>query len=211
MKLVDSAGAAALITAYLYCVSTAFTHGYFRTLGLDSDLLERSFQQIVYEGFIQSLNNIVGFSLLSFGCVFVYSVFKISISTTIRKSFCSARNVVRFKKHFRLSTKKPTKIEAKYLSYLKVSGGLFLATFIFIVILSNHEKQGVTRANDVIAVIKNNGNDKVTFRAKEYETSMIFLYCGSRNCAGYDPEGNQIVYVPQTQMTTKNPRIYQRD
>lgn len=76
--------------------------------------------------------------------------------------------------------------------------------------ISNHEKQGVTRENDVIAVIKSNGNDKVTFRTKEYETSMIFLYCGSRNCAGYDPEGSQIIYVPQTQMTTKNPRIYQR-
>ncbi|BCG17477.1 hypothetical protein [Vibrio alginolyticus] len=49
MKLVDSAGATALITECLYCASTEFKHGYFRTLDLDGDLLERSFQEIIYE------------------------------------------------------------------------------------------------------------------------------------------------------------------
>ncbi|WP_284193860.1 hypothetical protein, partial [Vibrio zhanjiangensis] len=73
MKLVDSAGIAALLTAYLYCVSTAFTHGYFNTLGLDSDLLDRNFHQIIYSGLIQSLNSFIWFTLVVFILVTICS------------------------------------------------------------------------------------------------------------------------------------------
>jgi hypothetical protein len=53
--LLDNSGLAlAAITAFLYCASSAYTGGYYSRLGLDGDVLDRNFQQILFEGFLIS-------------------------------------------------------------------------------------------------------------------------------------------------------------
>ncbi|EOV4651095.1 hypothetical protein ACONRW_004696 [Vibrio parahaemolyticus] len=205
MKLVDSAGVAALLTAYLYCVSTAFTHGYFYTLGLDSDLLDRNFHQIIYSGLIQSLNSLVGFASVVLILVTIYSTWRVAISYNVRKGYKTARKIVRFKKRFRIPTKKPTKLEARYQLHFNAAVGLFLATLGFVVLLLIHENEGVKRATSVIESIQN--KTKTTFKAENYENELVFLYCGVRNCAGYDPKVDRVVYVPQQQLSLQNKKI----
>lgn len=53
-SLIDSAVALAAITALLYSISTAYYGGYFGTLQLDDNILDRSLQQSLYHGFVIS-------------------------------------------------------------------------------------------------------------------------------------------------------------
>jgi hypothetical protein len=205
VKLVDSAGVAALLTAYLYCVSTAFTHGYFYTLGLDSDLLDRNFHQIIYSGLIQSLNSFVWLALVVFILVTIYSTWRVAISYNVRKGYKTARKIVRFKKRCGIRTKKPTKLEARYQLHFNAAVGLFMATLGFVALLLIHENEGVKRANLVIESIQN--EPEITFKAENYENELVFLYCGVRNCAGYDPKVDRVVYVPQQQLSLQSKKI----
>lgn len=205
VKLVDSAGIAALLTAYLYCVSTAFTHGYFHTLGLDSDLLDRNFHQIIYSGLIQSLNSFIWFALVVFILVTIYTSWRVSISYNVRKGYKTARKIVRFKKLCRIPTKKPTKLEVRYQLHFNAAVGLFMATLGFVALLLIHENEGVKRANLIIQSIQN--EPETTFKAGNYENELVFLYCGVRNCAGYDPKLDRIVYVPQQQLSLQSKKI----
>ncbi len=52
IKLIDSATCIAVLTSYFYCISTAYTNGYLAVFGLDNDLLDRNFHQVIYSGFI---------------------------------------------------------------------------------------------------------------------------------------------------------------
>jgi hypothetical protein len=52
--LIESAIAIAVGTAIIYCVNAAFYGGYFSSLQLDADLLDRNFHQILYNGFLMT-------------------------------------------------------------------------------------------------------------------------------------------------------------
>ncbi|ELS3155218.1 hypothetical protein R5D70_004676 [Vibrio parahaemolyticus] len=205
MRLVDSAGVAALITAYLYCVSTAYTHGYLYTLGLDSDLLDRNFHQIIYSGLIQSLNSFIWLALVVFILVTVYSTWCVTISHNIRKSHRTARKIVQLKKRFRVSTKKPTKLQVRHQLHFNTAVGLFMTTLGVVALLLIHENEGVNRANLVIESIHN--EPETTLKAENYGNELVFLYCGVRNCAGYDPKVDRVVYVPQQQLSLQSKEI----
>ncbi|MGL5418926.1 MAG: hypothetical protein ACRDA9_05700 [Plesiomonas shigelloides] len=205
MKIVDSAGIIAVITAYLYSVSSAYTYGYFRTLGLDGDLLERTLQQIIYDGFIKSLTNILNLSLAIFICVIIYALIKIITSNVIRKGFSSARKVVKIRKALSFNNNKSTNVEARCEKYIRGSGLILLILFVPIYALAIHQQDGVSNAKHVINNINNNGD--TTFRVKDYKEDMIYLYCGVRNCAGYDIKNRQIIYLPHTQMSIKHEYI----
>lgn len=36
-----------------------------------------------------------------------------------------------------------------------------------------------------------------TMKSEDYENDLVFLYCGTNNCAGYDPIKKRVVYLPQ--------------
>ena len=54
-SLLDSGIILAAITACLYAVGTAEYGGYLGELGLDANVLDRNFHQVVYRGFFLSL------------------------------------------------------------------------------------------------------------------------------------------------------------
>lgn len=201
MKIVDSAGIIAVITAYLYSVSSAYTYGYFRTLGLDGDLLERTLQQIIYDGFIKSLTHLLSLSMAIFFCVIIYSLVKIISSTLIRKGFTSAKKVVKIRKTILLTNNKLTDVEARCDTYIRGAGLILFILCVLIYVLSTHEQDGVNNAQHVIKNIKTNSH--ATFRVRDYKEDMIYLYCGARNCAGYDIKNQRVVYLPHAQMSIK--------
>lgn len=46
----DSAIIITLVTVYLYCASTDYLYGYYESLRLEEDVLDRNFHQILFEG-----------------------------------------------------------------------------------------------------------------------------------------------------------------
>ncbi len=66
MGLLNSAGLIVLTTAFLFASSTAYTSALLRRLGLDSDLMERSFHQVLYHGFIINLLFLMALPLFLF-------------------------------------------------------------------------------------------------------------------------------------------------
>lgn len=55
MGLLNSAGLIVIITAFVFGSSTAYTNAELSVLGLNSDLMERSFHQVLYHGVIMNL------------------------------------------------------------------------------------------------------------------------------------------------------------
>ena len=53
---IDSAIFLAGFTAVLYAWSTAYYNGYLHVLHLDSDMMERSFHQVIYNGLLISFS-----------------------------------------------------------------------------------------------------------------------------------------------------------
>lgn len=205
MKLVDSASIIAAITAYFYSVSTAYTYGYFHTLGLDADLLDRNFQQIIYDGFIISITHLLYLFVIIFVIIILVSLVRVGTSTIARNSFRTARTVAKMRKLLPLTSKKMTAIENRCYNNIVKSALLFFLSCYMITILSGHEKDGIASASRVIKNITNNSN--ITFKVKDYKHDMTYLYCGAKNCAGYDATENKIIYVPHSQMEVKNEKF----
>ena len=85
MRIVDSTGLLALLTGYLYCVSTAYTQGYLNALGLDSDLLNRNFHQVIYHGLLESMVSLFWLVLIILILTFMYTTWCSFISFQLKK------------------------------------------------------------------------------------------------------------------------------
>ncbi len=59
------------------------------------------------------------------------------------------------------------------------------------------EKQGKENAIKSQNAIERKNFTKATFIEDGSKITVAYLYCGSRNCAGIDPETKGIVYFPQ--------------
>lgn len=205
MRIVDSTGLLALLTGYLYCVSTAYTEGYLNALGLDSDLLNRNFHQVIYHGLLESMVSLLWLVLIILILTFTYTSWCSFISFQLKKSFKNGRKLVGLKKQFHLSTKKPSNVEARLSKHIFLSVGAFLAVLAFVVNLGLHEKSGIKIANKVIKNIQENQYTALTTQG--FKGELAFLYCGSRNCAGFDLNTNKVIYFAQKQLSVQSNRI----
>lgn len=90
--LLDSGLALAAVTAFLYCVSAAYTGGFNGQLGLDGDVLDRDLQQILYDGFLISFGPVLVVLVIYALLRFVYSdVVLPTINDMLRKSLRKKR------------------------------------------------------------------------------------------------------------------------
>ncbi|MCG7570519.1 hypothetical protein MHM89_11305 [Pseudoalteromonas sp. CNC9-20] len=194
MKLFDSAGVAAAITAYLYCASTAFNHGYLNTLGLDSDLLERSFHQTIYSGLILSLSNFLWLTLGIF-CLtvlhFLWQELKDLIGSCTRLTVFLSK----VKNKLGITNKKTETYHKKYEARVMTSLGVLLSFIGVSLVLMSHESKGADMAHKILDKVHD--QSAATMKSEDYENDLVFLYCGTNNCAGYDPIKKRVVYLPQ--------------
>lgn len=176
LKFIDSAAFIAILTSYFYCVGTVYTNGYLGVFGLDSDLLERNFHQVIYSGFISAYSGIfLGVALL-FLAFFSLALYKL-------------------------------KIEFDYNIWRKAIFWLFAMIFMFGLIynLSYYEENGIDDATQWKIEIAKGNSSVVT--VDKYKNELAYLYCGSKNCAGYDMKEQKIIYFPQTILAIKNKNI----
>lgn len=96
--LLDSGLALAAVTTFLYCASAAHTGGFNSRLGLNGDILDRNFQQILYDGFLISFGPVllalVAYTFLRF--LYSYVVLP-GINDALQKNWPRKRFVLKLK------------------------------------------------------------------------------------------------------------------
>jgi hypothetical protein len=199
-KLIDSGLIITFATAFLYCVSTAQNGGYLGVLLLDSDVLDRNLDQILYNGFLISFYPVTVVFFIYLCCRFVYSyaIFP-EFNDWLRHSFSRRRKAVQFKKKW-FDNKKDSPLEIREKHKTKKTAFYFTLFVLFILSLVHFEKQGKKDAMTILRNIESNqiAQTKLINVNIDNETRHLhLLVCGSRNCAGIESETKRIYYFPQ--------------
>ncbi|MEJ6521092.1 hypothetical protein PQI64_15150 [Shewanella bicestrii] len=214
--LKNSAIIITLVTAYFYCCSSFYVSGYFNVLELDSDVLERTFHSIVFEGFELNLEYFILIPYFLFIAFFLKAMLVISLKRFIKK-IENARKVIKIKckalKLLGLSRRRWNHYERPHVVIVYQLLGLFIACTVLLFVFGLFEQDGKRTAY----IIKNKINDVVKSKAdgvvklenlhpfrmvsslkSESVNELYFLYCGSRMCAGFDVDNFETVYFPQS-------------
>lgn len=198
----NSAVIISFVTSFLYCTQTAYFGGYNGRLGLDADVLERGFQQILFGGFLKNIY------LLCF-LFLIYIVFLL-IRLLFAKDFFISKigcahdgikflfNYLKKCKFFNLCRPCPGGNDCSKKLY-NVSIG-FCCCFLMLLYFAFCEKSGRDDASLIVARIRQGANfpyEFITVSINNKPMKLIRLYCGARNCAGIDPETMVAEYFPQ--------------
>ncbi|MGL4352673.1 MAG: hypothetical protein ACRCTP_01785 [Aeromonas popoffii] len=199
MGLLNSAGLIVLTTAFLFASSTAYTSALLRRLGLDSDLMERSFHQVLYHGFIINLLFLMALPLFLFFMAFVAYEFKDQMHRAFRgsnaKRFVNARKFLKPLRKVGVKFKRESYIMRR-LGTIRLATWMTLSCSVFFVfVIAHHEQKGGDDAVANIEAIKK-GETPLVYMDGD-EAGYPFLYCGARNCAVYDKENDRIKYFSQ--------------
>lgn len=126
------------------------------------------------------------------------SLFKIVMSDYINKSFGNGRKIRKFKKALGVSVKRNRKFVASHNQKISTAWMIFGVVFAVFLVFAFFEKQGKDSANRVLESIKDETYEVVRVGRDGSGRRLAYLYCGSRNCAGYDKKQHEIVYFPQS-------------
>jgi hypothetical protein len=199
-SLLDSGMALAAVTAFLYCASTAFTGGYLGPLGLDGDVLDRNFQQILYHGFLISFGPALLALIVYVLCRFFYShAILPGINDKLRKSWKRKRQFLRLKHHW-TGKRKDSAIELREKQHSKTFAVLAAVFFVLILSLVYFESKGREAATLVRTKLESKSfleHEMITVVINGQAQKLLYLTCGARNCAGVDPGTRIVQYFPQ--------------
>lgn len=226
--LKNSAIIVTLITAFFYCSSMVYTLAYLRYLGLDSDVLERSFHAVVYQGFMFNLQLMIS---ISFGII-GFAAGRVFLIIKLRHSIKMKRKIVYYKRKLlsflfnenRVLDGLDKSLIMEMISVAKIFISLIMALIVLVMI----EQNGVKAAGDVNKIIacqlierdkQNPSHAKAdtprvsTIIPSIYQpdSELMFLYCGSRMCAGFDFDEEQVIYFPHTGFTYKRGQLLSLD
>lgn len=128
----------------------------------------------------------------------VLSCYKIELSHYVNKEFSNGRKLRKLKKLLKIPVKKERKFVVDHKQ--KISTAWITFGFIFAVFLgfAFFEKQGKQSADKVRESIKNDSYEIIRVGTEGSRKKLAYLYCGSRNCAGYDKEQQEVVYFQQS-------------
>jgi len=192
-KFKDSAVIIALVTSFLYCIGAARDQGFIRAVNLNTEMMAKDFQLVIFEGFILLINNwlVPIFILL---ILFVIPYFVITwISKKLERSKDQDGN-------YRKGTDEFLP-DQRWHSYLAIPiWGVSIFIFFAFFIVSFH-KEGRGEGDQLVAKIKEGSMKegrlirvKIELDVKE----LIFIACGSNNCAGIELSSNRVFYFPQS-------------
>jgi len=193
--MLDGAVILTLLTAFLFCVGTAKTRGYYSYFRLDSDVMDLGFHNVLYAGMIGSIVPVIKTLTLLVAASFFYSHMALPAFTDkLKGSIGFRRACVKWKKRI-YGRRKETYLER---SAKKNTIRLFLVTFclvLFIGFLAGIEREGKKQAEEVLAGGQESSLRRIMVNGDP--RALIFLSCGVRNCAAYDPKSGTIVYFDQ--------------
>ena len=112
-KTFDSAFLLALITAVVYCWSTARYNGFLHAANLDTDMMERNFHQVMYSGLVISFKYLLEFLIVVTLIWLLYAHLILPIYVDcLRNSIKLRRKAVKLRR-FCLGKRKDTIIEKR--------------------------------------------------------------------------------------------------
>lgn len=198
--LLDSGLALAAVTAFLYCASAAHTGGFNSRLGLDGDVLDRGFQQILYDGFLISFGPALLVLVIYTTLRFFYSdaVLPVVIDA-LQKNWRRKRFVLKLK-HRWYGKRKDSELELREKKHTRVAAVITSVAFLVIISLVYFESKGKEVASQVRTKLEHKSflqNEVVTVTVNGEVRKLLYLSCGARNCAGIDPETQVVQYFPQ--------------
>lgn len=198
-KLFDSGLILAAGIAVLFSLSTAKYDGYLGAANLDPDVMERSFHQMVYSGFVISFSNILLFLLIMTAIIFLYShgVLPAFIDYT-RRGIKQKRKIVKLRKRL-IGNRVSPEIEKRAKSAFNKSATCLFFAFLYVLSLAYFEHQG---RQDFMKIRHNYKNGSIngleTVHVKGVNKSLVYLACGAQNCAAIDPKSGSIYYFPES-------------
>jgi hypothetical protein len=199
MGLLNSAGLIVIIAAFLFGSSTAYTSSELHVLGLDSDLMERSFHQVLYHGFIMNLMLIFFIPILLFVISYIYyhsvDLVRCSFCKSNPKRFSNGRQYLKPLRKIGIKFRKES-YALKRLGLAKEMSWMFMSiTLGLILMVAYHEQAGVQAGEKVIEAVKS-GKAPLVYIGND-EKGYALLYCGAKNCAAYDAKAKMIKYFVQ--------------
>ncbi|OZG73095.1 hypothetical protein BTA51_11400 [Hahella sp. CCB-MM4] len=196
-RSIDSAIFLAAFTGLLYTWSTAYYHGYLGVMGLDADMMERSFHQVIYGGLLNSFSPIFAILLLATPILFLYSNAVLpSYIDWVRGSVRAKKRVIKFR-HFWFGKRNEAYVERRA---KKITSNVAIFTafvFLYIVSLVYFEHKGVIKAKAILekhVTGKNKFTDMINVVIGDDRKFLRFLACGENNCAGIENKSNYIYY-----------------
>jgi len=197
---IDSGLALAAITSALYCFGSAKYGGYLSELQLDANVLDRNFQQILYQGFLASFAYIfLGFFSYTISHYLYSHVVLPGIRDWLHKSIKSKRKYLKLKRNL-LGKPKDSPFMLKAKRHTIAFAILTVSSFVLILTLVYFESEGRRTAEIVLRKLDApsfQGSDLISVRLGDEHLTLIYLTCGARNCAGIDPHTRAVHYFPQ--------------
>ena len=203
--LYESGVVLAAITALLYCIGTAKFSGYTNTLGLNDNILDRNFQQVLYQGFLDSFLQLF-VALMSYSAYrFFYSdVILPDVESWLKHSRQRKKRYIKFK-HWWNGKRKDSVVVQNAKRHTRIFFKITFALLALFLSLAYFEFQGRDAANVVIKELKDASHIPnirfISVRMDEKPMKLYFLGCGDRNCAGIDVSTKIIYYFPQNNIT----------
>ncbi|MBN9423448.1 MAG: hypothetical protein J0I91_13365 [Candidatus Accumulibacter sp.] len=199
-SLLDSGAVLAAATAFLYCVSTAKYGGYLSKLQLDADVLDRNFQQVLYQGFVDSFPQIF-LALFLYAIVrFLYShAFLPSLESWLKKSRKQKRQYLKLKRSL-FGKQKDSQIVRQAKRHTITFALLAIVFLAFVLSLVYFESKGHSAAVAILEKLDEKpvqDQDLITVQIDSKTRKLLYLTCGARNCAGVDPSTKSVHYFPQ--------------
>lgn len=189
----------ALVTAALYCISTAYYGGFMGVLRLDADVLDRNFHQTLYHGFLKAFAP--AFYVLSVICVlfWLYSHLALPGLNDILKSSWRRQRKFSKVKQWMLGKRRDSPFERRQKRRSLQVLFLLFGGVLFIVFLSRFEREGKEDASKLLASLEAPAQHEgmVIVQIDGQLRRLLYLNCGARNCAAIDPSSRVVHYFPQ--------------
>ncbi len=191
----DSGMILAGITAFFYCSSSAKFGGFITPYHLDSDVLGRNFQQVLYDGFLTSYPVIFKAIFALAALSFIRSHMAIPFASEYPKIILSVKKIFK--------SKSGRIVNDKELKARDTTKKIMIYAIIAALSLTYLTKMEATGKKEAIARLGRINTDTVlaselvNVKIDGHLKQLVFLMCGERNCAGIDQKTKEIFYYPQ--------------
>jgi len=200
-KFIDSAILLTVCSALLFSWSTAHYHGFLVTAQLDSDLMERSFHQVIYSGLVLAIFPLFIISFSVSALLYCYSHMLLpEYVNLVRRSYKVKRKVVKLRKFWVGKRVAPDieKREKKRFNHFFI---IFVVATSFLISLVYFENKGQSHAKETLEFHQKgetSSKNTILVPYKKGSKTLHYLGCGSKNCAGIEPKTNRIFYFSQS-------------
>lgn len=196
----DGAVFLATVTSILFTWSTAHYHGFLSAMGLDADMMERSFHQVMYSGLIVSFVPVIISLIIAAMCLYLYSLVFLPLCVDyIKGSFRAKRQYIKFRR-FWIGSRESLKIELDAKKLFSRVALTSLAATIYIVSLVYFENLGSAKADQIMNDKSHDSHESKLINVKidNNNLRLVYLTCGTKYCAGLERKTKRIYYFSES-------------